>query len=466
LRHLRLTSSRFGVELGCLALILAAAAAVYTRSLHAATAYDEGNYLASLDALRHGQHLGSDVFLDQPPGWYLLLQGVGATFGNTVTGVRTGMLVIALVGLVAAWAAARALGGPLAGLAAAAVLAIAPPYPTLAASVESDPPSTVLALAAIAIALYARRSPWLWAASGAVFALAMSVKLFAVVAALPLAALALRSRRVHEPLLAVAGFAAVVVAFVVGYRHVLHEVWQGVFGAHLEAIGGHQPGAESNLSRVFRVPDLHTPVGWLVVAGIAGALYWFARRKPLGLWPLWLFAVGAAAFTLTMRPLLDHHLVLLATALAVPAGAAAALTLARVRDWALLGLVLFVCAGLYQEHHRLARNDVPERPDYVWAARVVAKETSPDELVVSDVPSIPYLADRREPGQLIDTSIARIINEYLSPAGVLREIERSGARVVVVGRNFRSKPAIIRGLEQRYPRRLRHGEVTVYVRSR
>jgi 4-amino-4-deoxy-L-arabinose transferase-like glycosyltransferase len=461
-----LRTRRFAVELGCLALIVAAAAAVYARSLHTATAYDEGNYLASLDALRHGQHLGSDVFLDQPPGWYLLLQGVGATFGNSVTGVRTGMLVIALLGLVAAWAAARALGGPLAGLGAAAVLAIAPPYPTLAASVESDPPSTVLALAAIAIALYARRRPWLWAASGAVFALAVSVKLFAVVAGLPLAALALRHRRVQEALYLASGFAAVVAAFAIGYRNVLHEIWQGVFGAHLEAVGGHQPGAESNLSRILRVPDLHTPFGWLAWAGIAFAVYWFVRRKPLGLWPLWLFTAGAAAFTLTMRPLLDHHLVLLATALAVPAGASVALTLARVRDWLLLGLVVFVGAGLYQEHHRLARNAVPERPDYVWAARVVAQETSPDELVVSDVPSIPYLAHRREPGQLIDTSIARIINEYLSPAGVLQEIARSGARVVVVGRNFRSKPEIIRGLEQGYPRVLRHGEVTIYVRPR
>lgn len=383
-----------------------------------------------------------------------------------MTGVRTGLLVIALLGLVAAWAAARVLGGPLAGLAAAAVLAIAPPYPTLAAGVESDPASTVLALASIAIALYARRRPWLWAASGAVFALALSVKLFAVVAGLPLAALALRHRRVQEATYLVGGFAAVVAGFVIGYRHVLHEVWQGVFGAHLKAVGGHQPGGESNLSRIIRLPDLHTPFGWLALGGIACALYWFARRKPLGLWPLWLFTVGAAAFTLTMRPLLDHHLVLLATALAVPAGASVALTLARVRDWALLALVVFVCAGLYQEQHRLARNDVPERPDYVWAAQVVAQNTSPNELVVSDVPSIPYLADRREPGQLIDTSIARIINDFLSPAGVLKEIDKSGARVVVVGRNFRSKPAIIRGLEQRYPRTLRHGEVTVYLRPR
>jgi 4-amino-4-deoxy-L-arabinose transferase-like glycosyltransferase len=454
------------VELGCLVLIIAAAAAVYVRSIHSALAYDEGNYLASLDALRHGQHLGSDVFLDQPPGWYLLLQGIGAAFGSTVTGVRAGMLVLALLGLVAAWAAARALGGPLAGLAAAAVLAIAPPYPTLAATVESDPPSTVLALVSIAIALYARRRPWLWAASGAVFALAVSVKLFAVVAALPLAALALRHRRVQEAAYLAGGFAAVVVAFVIGYRHVLHQVWEGVFGAHLNAVGGHQPGAQSNLSRILHLPDLHTPFGWLAWAGIACTLFWFVRKRPLGLWPLWLFTVGAAAFTLTMRPLLDHHLVLLTTALAVPAGASVALTLERVRDWTLLLLVAFVCAGLYQEHQRLARNAAPERPDYVWAAEAVDAHSKPSDLVVSDIPSIPYLAHRQEPGQLIDSSIARIINEYLKPKDVLRLIDESKAPVVVVGRNYLTKPEIISGLKKRYPVVLRHGEVTVYVRSR
>jgi len=304
---------------------------VYARSLHSALSYDEGNYLASLDALRHGQQLGSDVFLDQPPGWYLLLQGLAVPFGQGFVGIRTGMLVIALLGLVVAWVAARALGGPAAGLGAAAVLAIASPYPTLAATVESDPPATVLALAAIALALYARQRPWLWAASGATLALAMSVKLFAVAAALPIFALLVYRRRAQPFLLAAGGFVVVVLAFVAGYRHVLHPVWKGVFGAHLEARSGHQPGAESNLSRVVHVPDLHTPFGWLALAGIALSLYWLIRRRPLGLWPLWLFTAGAAIFTLTMKPLLDHHLILLATALAVPAGAAVALSLRRLR---------------------------------------------------------------------------------------------------------------------------------------
>ena len=77
-------------ELGGLAFVVVAAAYVYTRNLHSYLGYDEGNYLGSLDALRHGQTLGHDVFLDQPPGWYLLLVAVSYPFGNSVGGVRTG----------------------------------------------------------------------------------------------------------------------------------------------------------------------------------------------------------------------------------------------------------------------------------------------------------------------------------------------------------------------------------------
>jgi len=278
--------------------------------------------------------------------------------------------------------------------------------------------------------------------------------------------LVLRRRSVRGAALPLAGFAAVVLAFVIGYRHVLHQVWQGVFGAHLNARGGEQAGGESNLSRVVHLPDLHTPFGVLAWAGMVLAVVWLVRRRPLGLWPLWLFTAGAALFTLEMKPLLDHHLVLLATALAVPVGAAIGLTLQRLQRFAPLLLVPALAAGFFQEHRRLARNDVPERASYQWAAKIVAANSTPQQLVVSDIPSVPYLAHRREPGQLIDTSIARIIDEYLKPKDVLRLIDQSHAPLVVVGRNFRSKPQIVRGIAQRYPRKLRDGDVTIYLRAR
>ena len=55
---------RLGLPAEALAVcaLLAAEGVLFSRNLHARTTYDEGVYLASLDALRHGQALGSDVF--------------------------------------------------------------------------------------------------------------------------------------------------------------------------------------------------------------------------------------------------------------------------------------------------------------------------------------------------------------------------------------------------------------------
>ena len=66
------------------------------------------------------------------------------------------MLVIALLGVVAAWACARRLG-PLPALGAAALLVVAPPYPGQATQIEADTPAAVLALVALAFAVWAYR---------------------------------------------------------------------------------------------------------------------------------------------------------------------------------------------------------------------------------------------------------------------------------------------------------------------
>src|SRR5213078_3505105 len=88
---------------------------VFGRSLHAATVYDEGVYLASLDALEHGQRLGSSVFASQPPGFYVLLEAERAVFGGSVGAMRTAMLLLALVGCLSAYYVGRVIVGPLGG---------------------------------------------------------------------------------------------------------------------------------------------------------------------------------------------------------------------------------------------------------------------------------------------------------------------------------------------------------------
>ena len=69
---------------------------------------------------------------------------------------------------------------------------------------------------------------------------------------------------------------------------------------------------------------------------------------------------------------------------------------------------------------------------------------------------MPYLAGRQMPGQLIDTSIARIALEDLPPQGVLRLIDQTQPYAAIIGRMFQTKPAIVAGIRSRYARRLHY----------
>jgi hypothetical protein len=91
------------VEAALLLGLMAAAAAVLGRSLRAGAVYDEGVYLASVDALAHGQKLGSEIFASQPPGFYVLLEVERAVVGGSLVAMRVAMLLLALVGCLSAY---------------------------------------------------------------------------------------------------------------------------------------------------------------------------------------------------------------------------------------------------------------------------------------------------------------------------------------------------------------------------
>jgi 4-amino-4-deoxy-L-arabinose transferase-like glycosyltransferase len=192
------------------ACLLAAEGLVFSRGLDTRPNYDEGVYLASLDALRHGQGLGSEVFASQPPGFYVLLRVAGLVGGDSITGIRIVFLLVALVGCLGAYVLGRSLAGPPAGLVASGLLAITPPFASEASRVTADVPSVSLAVAALALAAvgFERRSGlWLPAAAGALLGIAVSVKLLALTAIVPFAALAVH-RRSPASQLARAGFSA------------------------------------------------------------------------------------------------------------------------------------------------------------------------------------------------------------------------------------------------------------------
>ena len=446
--------------------IVLLAGLIYLRALDSRTNYDEGVYLGSLEALRHGLRLGADVYAVQPPGFYYLLRVLGAPFGDSLEGIRFAFVVLALAGVAAAFVCGSRLYHAGAGLAAAAFLVIAPPFPTVAPTVAADVPSLALGMISLALVALAvqKRASRLWAVgAGAVLVLSVAVKFLAAPFVVPFVAIALAARAGRRVLLpAAVGGGAVAVSLVVANLGSLDELYEGVVTDHAGAKALN--GVGYNADRLLHLLEWRTPFAWLVWAG---AVAFVVSRRARRAWPLATLVPAAAAFTLYLRPLSDHHLVLMSSAYALAAGPALALALGgleRRKRLAAVGVVsLFVAAGFVQENRRFERNDLPELPELVWAARAIAEATNPNDVVASDQPLVNFLADRRLPGYLSDTSNTRFESGALTGSDVIAEIDREKAAAVLSARMFRFQPGLAADLRARFPVRLRCGEATLYL---
>jgi len=442
---------RWVVDSGALACILAGAAVLFRRDLRVPPSFDEGVYLAQTDALLHGQRLGIDVFAAQPPGFHWLLLGAAWAGGLGVNQLRLAVMALALIGVGAAYWLGRTLAGPAAGLAAAAVLVVAKPYPTFAAQVSADLPGTALALAALACAIGAgRRWPRL-AAGGLLFAAAETVKLDAFILLLPVPIYVAIRRITLAEIGAFAGAAVVALgagAAVVGGA--LPDVWRGAVSYHVAARSA--AGGSDNGHQLVAFFQWRQPVTWLTAAAAACACVVRPSFR-LPVWPFWVMAAAATGFVLWHQPLHDNHLVLLSVAFAVPVGVTLVSAVAhagRFSTLATAALVVVLCAGYYQDTRQLNRNAAPLPAVIKWAAVQVDTIAKPNQLVVSDEPLVPFLAHRRMPGSTIDTALLRFDTGYLTDADVLQAIDRHDVRVVVAARAFLSRPSLLSAFADRF----------------
>jgi 4-amino-4-deoxy-L-arabinose transferase-like glycosyltransferase len=444
-------------EAAALAVLLAALGVLFARNLHTAPTYDEGVYLASLDALRHGDTLGSEVFASQPPGFYLLLRLVGAFSAHSLVDARIGFMVVALLGCAAAYALGRAVAGVGGGLIAAGLMAILPPFAAEAIRVDADVPAVAFTLVSLALAVWADKlcSVWLAAGAGVAFAFAVSVKLDALVALVPLAMLfALRRPSARLVVAALAGAGVVTAVYVIAYAGVLRPLWDSVVSFHRDARSYPSPVPNAHVLGHFL--DFRTPSAWLVVLGlIATVLAW--RRKGSAWW-LWAWPLAAALFLLWQRPLFDHHLVLLCAAL----GTAAGVAFGRLPTVAAVVVLLGVALGGVQQFHRIGLQVTAEPAELRWGA---AHLRGCEEPVASDQPIVAFEAGRRMPGQLVDTSLVRLATQSLPASEVLRIVDQEDVKAVYASRSFRVRPEILRGLERRFGAPRRHGAARLYRTS-
>ena len=439
-----------------LAVVLSVQAWLFVRPIHNETNYDEAVYLASLDALRHGQALGTEVFAPQLPGFYDLLRTIAVFTGTSLVGVRAGLLAVFLLGTVGAWLVGRRFGGPSGAVLAASFLVVAPPLDRFGYQVIADTPA--LAVTALALGLATLSGPVAAVAAGAVFAAAVSVKLTALTAFVALAWL-LRRRPWH----ALAGAAVVSGVLLALHAGALPELWDAAIRYHQEARG--TPEVLPHAHReIFAQISPRTPFFWIAIAGIVVAAAPLARGRPPRAWPLWTWVGLSLVFLLTHEPLHDNHLIVFPFTLAIAVGA----TIGGVfpRRPAVYAAAAAVLAVAYvQQVRSVDHARRPEPESRLAASRALERLVPPDALVIDDRASMAFFAHRRVVGELVDTAFLRFETGSLTDADVIRELPRAGA--VVVSRSLGTRPRIMRAIRARFSLRYDREDIRIYLsRSR
>jgi hypothetical protein len=450
--------TRARVEPAVLGAILVAQWFLLTRPVHSAVNYDEAVYLAALDALRHGQALGSEVFAAQFPGFYDLLRGLSYVTGIGVAAVRYGLVVVMLLGTVGGWLVGRRFGGPIGGLLVAAFLAIAPPLDLYGYQVIADTPA--LALTVLALGLATLGGPAAAIAAGAVFAAALSVKLTAITA-VPVLVWLLRDRLA----LAAGGAAGVALVLVLLHAGAIGDLWRSGVTYHEDARSTPQVIAHPHRQIFDQIPH-GTPFFVLAVVGLALAVGCAAVRERLRVWPLWAWVVLGVAFLFLHAPLHLNHLVVFPFTLAVAAGATIGAVLERLpRPVMTAGAALLaaaVVAGFVQQFHRVDLARTPEPDTNVAAARALERLVPPGAKTVDDRPIISFLAHRRVVGPLVDLARLRYETGSLTDRKTIEEL--GPARAVVISRTLRERPRVLRYVRAHFTRRYDSGGVQIYVR--
>jgi hypothetical protein len=150
---------------------------------------------------------------------------------------------------------------------------------------------------------------------------------------------------------------------------------------------------------------------------------------------------------------------MLIAALAVASGVGLATLLAerRLAPRALAGLCVLVIAASIAHH--MQRTSAGENSRIEWAAAILRARTPMGSEVASDLPIIPFLANRRQPGALIDTSTTRLGSGWLTTRTIVDVIDRDRLSAVVIGHTLASNRQVVRAVQARFPFSVSRGDV-------
>jgi 4-amino-4-deoxy-L-arabinose transferase-like glycosyltransferase len=410
-----LHSTWLGSHVGLWAAVAVAALLWLPRaSTRAVIGYDDGVYLSSVLAMREGGAPFRDVYSSQGPVFLPLLR-LGDLLGlGTPWAARVVPMVAGLALVVIAHSLGRRTGDAVSAALAAGLVATSGLLLFSTVRIESDAVVAALAAGAVLAATSAQRG---WSiASVVLIGLAIGVKSLMAAPAL-LAVLWLLGRRggARAVIGAVVGAAGVVL--VVSLPWGLSEVWDQSVRLHLEARrAGVDLGDRLTLLRetAWRKDRL------LVAVAAAGALTGLvraARRQREGTThrditvALWVWTVASIVVVLVHSPLWTQHLTMLVVPVAV--------LVARHRPpVAVIVALVLVLVAAHGEGAGWRLSQPRATPSQVAMVETLRRIEPEDGLVISDEPTLSWLADRAGPGWLVDTSHVRIDAGGLTTAEV------------------------------------------------
>jgi hypothetical protein len=378
------------------------------------------------------------------------------------------VLVLAGVGVLAAYVAGRYLAGPIAGVISMALMATAPFYLQQAAVLQSDGPGIALALLAVALALAAARrtgrSQLLLAGlAGLTLSMSVGTKLSGVLAAVPILVAIFSSRR--RPLAILGALAAgalaggivillpVLGAWPAAYEQLIHS--------HLGAGAALQRSLTANLR--FLVFTRELP---LEIAAALGVILALIRRDVRIVLPLAWTVVNVAAI-LVYQPLFAHHLVQLVPPLALLAAVGLVHLTARLTAGAAaVGVVVALVGGSGVWVGALDTDMYLKSGTHEAAlATVLRRESEPTDFVISDNQYAVGLADRDIPGPTVDTSYQLVATGLVRLEDIDATAERYQVRTVLVdGDRLQSVPGFSRWLAEKFSLVERLGDQTALYR--
>jgi 4-amino-4-deoxy-L-arabinose transferase-like glycosyltransferase len=432
--------------------------------------WDEGLYLCSARMAQSGYPYFTYIFNSQAPLFLEILTHAFRLLGDSVVVGRSTIVFFSLVCLIGvAWIAWR-VACPLAAPLAMVVQGLSSAYFRQSTIVEAEIVALSFALLAIGMLLSAegKRGPYMLVGAGFIFCAGALCKLYVVPMILPIILLLMSDsapedmrfararkwrllRQASKRLFLFGGGCAICCAFalirwdfasmydqVVAIRFVAHHVYSDDGPVNIKVIMG------------LLVQDAVLPL--LAGTGLV-FLYW--KRTHRALWLIaWILAAGV--FLNEHKPLFHRHILLLQPPMAVSAGASIlwipslSARYGRSVTWCVLGILLLVVLGvMLKQDAEVLSKKTPISQTEEEVGRLIRDNSRPSDYVVTDQQMDVFLAGRRIPPQLCDTSAVRIKTGYLTDQTAI-QASRTARLVIFATGRLDQLPHYVRWVEANY----------------